>query len=80
MPLDAALDQVQIGMVTEAEAVEPLGFSTADVAWGGTACGVGVFVEVDQGLPVLVTGALHRFADALSGERHVRSPGVVPTA
>jgi hypothetical protein len=36
-------------------------------------------VVVDQRLPVLVTGALHRFADALASEWHVRSRSAAPT-
>ena len=38
-PLDAALDQIQIGIVAEAEAVEALGFGSADVAGVGRLAG-----------------------------------------
>jgi hypothetical protein len=76
--LDAGLDEGEVGIVPEAKLIEPLGLGTADVAGGGTAGGVGVFVKADQGLPVLVAGALDRLADLLPRERHVRVPGAAP--
>jgi hypothetical protein len=76
--LDAGLDEGEVGIVPGAELVEPIGLCPADVAGGRTAGGVGVFVKADQGLPVLVAGALDRLADLLPGERHLRAPGAAP--
>ena len=69
--LYAGFDERQVGISPEAELIESLGLGSADVAGGGTAGGIGVFVKADQGLPVLVTRALDRFADLLAGEGHV---------
>src|SRR5688500_13331338 len=75
---DAGLHNCEVGIVPEAKLVEAVSLGAADVTGGGTAGGVRVFVKADQGLPVLVAGALDRFADQLPGEWHVRVPGAAP--
>jgi hypothetical protein len=55
--LDSALHQFHVWIVTQAEVVQTRSFGPADVTRGGIALGVNVRVVVDEGLPVLITGA-----------------------
>jgi hypothetical protein len=66
--LDAALHQLEVGVVAQAEGVQPLGLGPGDVARRRTALWVGVLVMADEGLPVRVTRAFDRFSDLSSGE------------
>jgi hypothetical protein len=73
-PLHPALHQFQVGVVAQAEFVQPLGLRLGDVAGRRTALGVRVFVVPDEGLPVLVARPLDRVSNLLPGERHRQPP------
>ena len=77
--LDAGLEQLQVGVIAEAELVEPLRLGSADVAGSRAAFRVRVFVVADQRLPVLVAGALDRLAHLLARQRHTRATATDPT-
>jgi hypothetical protein len=78
--LNAALDQLQVRIVTEAHRVESLGLGSADIARGGSAGWVGILVEADQRVPVLVAGALHCLANLFPRQRHLTARGGVPNS
>ena len=69
-PLDPALDQFEVGVVAQAEAVETLGLGLGDVAGRGAALRVGVLVVADERLPVLVARPFDRVSDVSPGECH----------
>ena len=50
--LDPALHQLEVGVVAQAEVVQPLSLGSGDVTGRGTALRVSVFVVPDEGLPV----------------------------
>ena len=71
--LDARLDQRELLGIAEPELVEPVGLGPADIARGGAARRIGLFVMPDQRLPVFVSGPLHGFPDLRPGVGHARS-------
>src|SRR5436309_7473369 len=68
--LDPALDQVEVGVVAQAEAVQPLSLGPSDVTGRGTALRVRVCVVPDKGLPVRVTRPFDRVSNLCPGECH----------
>ena len=68
-PLDPALHQLDVGVVAQAEVVQPLSLGPGDVTWRGTALRVGVCVVPDEGLPVRVTRPFDRRSKLFPGEK-----------
>ena len=54
--LDRAVRRFQVGIVGQAEVVQPLGLGPTDVTGRGIALRVNVCVVSDEGLPVLIAG------------------------
>jgi len=55
--LDSAFDQLEIGILLELHAVQPLGFSLGYVTRSWPAGGIRILMVPDQRAPVLVTGS-----------------------
>src|SRR5689334_7093249 len=73
-PLDPALHQLEVRVVTQAEVVQPRSLRPGDVTGRGIPLRVSVGVMLDEGLPVLVTRPFDRLANLLPGECHGSRP------
>src|SRR5689334_17992647 len=69
-PLDPALDEFEVGVVAQAEVVQPLCLGPTDVTGRGIALRVDVCVVLDEGLPVLITRPFDRISNLLPSECH----------
>jgi hypothetical protein len=68
--LDPALHQREVGIVAQAEGIQPLSLGPGDVTGRGRALGVSVCVVPDEGLPVSVTRPFDRVSNLSPGECH----------
>src|SRR6266567_1966704 len=69
-PLHARLQQLQVRSVPQAQLIQTVRFSLADIAGRGLGVRVGLFVMAPQGVPMLVARALDRVTDVVAAERH----------
>jgi hypothetical protein len=67
--LDLGVEQLEVGAIAESELIEAFGLGARDVAGRGPAGRVRVLMMRNERAPVLVPGALDRFADLLAGKR-----------
>jgi hypothetical protein len=65
-----ALDQLDVGVVAQAEGVQALSLGPADVTGRGIALRISVRVVPDEGLPVRVTRPFDRVSNLFPGESH----------
>src|SRR5215212_812150 len=69
-PLDPALHQRDVGVVAQAEGVQPLSLGPGHVTGRGRALRVSVCVVPDVGLPVRLTRSFDRVSNLFTGECH----------
>src|SRR2546430_16693297 len=69
-PLHARLQQLQVRSIPQAQLIQTLRFSLADIAGRGFRIGIRVFVMAPQRVPMLVARALDRVTDVVAAERH----------
>jgi hypothetical protein len=72
-PLNPALHQHEVGVVTQAQGVQPLSLGAGDVTRRGIALRISVCVVPDERLPVRIARSLDRVTNLLPGQRHAFS-------
>jgi hypothetical protein len=71
--LDPAFHELEVGVVAQAEFVQPLGLGPTDITGGGIALRVNVCVVPDERIPVLITRPFDRLSNVFPSECHGRS-------